>query len=310
MKADEAIRLAVLIPVYNSLNYTKTALINLGESIKQAEFSNIDHQIQILVFDDGSSDHTFEYVSKYHQGIILFRGDGNNWWGGSINRMAHIAFEKLMCTHILLWNNDITIKKDYFTKLLPILAKQDGTSLIGSKIFFADKPEIIWLMGGYFNPMTGKKTLYGFKRPDSPEFEKTIEADWLTGMGTVIPKAVVDKIGYLDSEHFPQYHGDVDFSYRAKCEGFKLRVSPQLKIWNCVQNTGMDHQLSFRKLIQSLNSIRSIYNVKKDIAFYHKHARCPLAYWALLDKYIRYFGNFIKQKLRSALKAYGKTSLH
>ncbi|MDP4228091.1 MAG: glycosyltransferase family 2 protein [Bacteroidota bacterium] len=310
MKADEAISLAVLIPVYNSLNYTKTALVNLSESIKQAAFSNIDHQIQILIFDDGSSDNTFEYVSKNYPGIILLRGDGNNWWGGSINRMAHIAFENLMCTHILLWNNDIIIKNDYFTELLSILAKQDGNSLTGSKIFFADKPGIIWLMGGYFNPMTGKKTLNGFKRPDSPEFERTIDADWLTGMGTVIPKTVVDKIGYLDSEQFPQYHGDVDFSYRAKCEGFKLRVFPQLKIWNCVQNTGLDHQLSFRKLIESMNSTRSIYNVKKDIEFYHKHVKSPLAYFALFDKYTRYLWNFFRLKLKPARKPHGKTRVH
>ncbi|MDP4187566.1 MAG: glycosyltransferase family 2 protein [Bacteroidota bacterium] len=310
MKADEAISLAVLIPVYNSLNYTKTALVNLSESIKQAAFSIINHQIQILIFDDGSSDNTFEYVSKYYPGIILLRGDGNNWWGGSINRMAHIAFENLMCTHILLWNNDIIIKNDYFTELLSILAKQDGNSLTGSKIFFADKPGIIWLMGGYFNPMTGKKTLNGFKRPDSPEFERTIDADWLTGMGTVIPKTVVDKIGYLDSEQFPQYHGDVDFSYRAKCEGFKLRVFPQLKIWNCVQNTGLDHQLSFRKLIESMNSTRSIYNVKKDIEFYHKHVKSPLAYFALFDKYTRYLWNFFRLKLKPARKPHGKTRVH
>lgn len=310
MKADEAISLAVLIPVYNSLNYTKTALENLSESIKQAAFSYIDHQIQILIFDDGSSDNTLDYVSKYYPGIMLLRGDGNNWWGGSINRMAHIAFENLKCTHILLWNNDIIIKNNYFTELLSILAKQDGNSLTGSKIFFADKPGIIWLMGGYFNPMTGKKTLNGFKQPDSPEFERTIDADWLTGMGTVIPKTVVDKIGYIDSEHFPQYHGDVDFSYRAKSKGYKLLVFPQLKIWNCVQNTGLDHQLSFRKLIKSLNSMRSIYNVKKDVAFYHKHVKSPLAYLALLDKYARYFGNYCKLKLRSAIKADGKTGLH
>ncbi|MDP4274410.1 MAG: glycosyltransferase family 2 protein [Bacteroidota bacterium] len=310
MKADEAISLAVLIPVYNSLNYTKTALVNLSESIKQAAFSIINHQIQILIFDDGSSDNTFEYVSKYYPGIILLRGDGNNWWGGSINRMAHIAFENLMCTHILLWNNDIIIKNDYFTELLSILAKQDGNSLTGSKIFFADKPGIIWLMGGYFNPMTGKKTLNGFKQPDSSEFERTIDADWLTGMGTVIPKTVVDKIGYLDSEQFPQYHGDVDFSYRAKCEGFKLRVFPQLKIWNCVQNTGLDHQLSFRKLIESMNSTRSIYNVKKDIEFYHKHVKSPLAYFALFDKYTRYLWNFFRLKLKPARKPHGKTRVH
>ncbi|HEY4788240.1 MAG TPA: hypothetical protein VIH57_19440, partial [Bacteroidales bacterium] len=115
-------------------------------------------------------------------------------------------------------------------------------------------------------------------------------------MGTVVHKSVIEKIGYWDQENFPQYHGDSDFTFRAKKEGFKLIVYPSLKIFNDITHTGVYHNRTFKSLKNSLKSIKSDFNLSKDILFYRKHSTCFIAYWSLFVKYFRYIGGFIKQK--------------
>jgi GT2 family glycosyltransferase len=101
--------------------------------------------------------------------------------------------------------------------------------------------------------------------------------------------------------NFPQYHGDSDFTYRAKLAGFRLLVYPQLKIWNDITNTGLEHKGSFSMLMRSLKHVKSYYNIRIDIKFYRKFARSPLAYTELVVKYGRLIGGFFKWKALNAL---------
>jgi GT2 family glycosyltransferase len=116
-------------------------------------------------------------------------------------------------------------------------------------------------------------------------------------MGTIVPREVYDKIGMVDEKNFPQYDGDSDFTFRAKKAGFPVMALPELVIFNDTSQTGMRHGDSFFKFYQSLVSIRSNYNFKKDIRFYKRHATSLKAYKVLAKRYGAYIGGFIKWKI-------------
>jgi Predicted glycosyltransferases len=287
-------KLAILIPVHNALKYTNEALVNLKSEITGSNWS-LNETIYIVVIDDGSTDGTANWIKEHHSDIELCYGDGNLWWSGAINAGAKHAFNGLNCTHVLLWNNDILTGPDYFSNLYNIIQNGNTSSVFGSKIYVKNE-NLIWFMGGIFSPCSGQKWMIGHKLPDSEKFNQITECDWLTGMGTVVHKSVIEKIGYWDQENFPQYHGDSDFTFRAKKEGFKLIVYPSLKIFNDITHTGVYHNRTFKSLKNSLKSIKSDFNLSKDILFYRKHSTCFIAYWSLFVKYFRYIGGFIKQK--------------
>jgi GT2 family glycosyltransferase len=121
--------------------------------------------------------------------------------------------------------------------------------------------------------------------------------DWLTGMGTIIPKKVIETIGYWDRTNFPQYHGDSDFTYRAKKNGFKVIVHPELILINDVKNSGIEHKGSFKRLLQLMTDLRSKSNFNKNWKFYSIHATSPLAYSPLLLSYFKILGGFFKWKI-------------
>jgi GT2 family glycosyltransferase len=230
----------------------------------------------------------------------LLQGDGNLWWSGGINSGVRYAIKNLGCEYTLWWNNDIITENNYFNTLFEIL-DNDHVEIAGSKIYYADRPNVIWSMGGIFNTKTGEKYMIGMNEYDSDQQNLVKEVDWLPGMGTVIHKSVYEKIGYVDNESFPQYHGDSDFTFRAKLAGFKIIVYPNLKIWNDKSNSGLLHDNKYKTLVNSLKSIKSNYHVGKDIHFYKRHATSIFAYQTLAVKYCYYVGGFFKWKILNTL---------
>ncbi len=267
----------------------------------------LTESVSIIVIDDGSTDGTFDWIKRHFPQTIVLNGDGTLWWSGGVNLGTRYAFQELDSEYILWWNNDISPSPDYLTKLIPIIVNK-GAFIGGSKIYYADKPNKIWSMGGIFDTRNGRKYMIGMNETDSDHYNKAIQVDWLPGMGTFIHKSVFEKIGYVDDKNFPQYHGDSDFTFRAKLAGYIITVYPELKIWNDKSNSGLMHQNSTRQLIKTLHDIKSNYHILKDIQFYSRYATSIFAYQTILHKYCYYIGGFIKWKLLNLIGLSKKAS--
>lgn len=292
-------KLAVIIPVHNGLKYTINCLNSLS---KQVQCTHHFEEIALIVVDDGSTDNTANWINQHHPEVIILKGDGELWWSGAINMGMHYALNQLHTDYILWWNNDIQADNNYLKNLGNILLDTRRAHIIGSKILYAHQPNILWSMGGRFSPKTGKKYLRGCLQPDGPNYQETETAEWLPGMGTLIPVQIISQIGYLDNTAFPQYHGDSDYTFRAWSSGYQILVYPELKIWNDKSQSGKNHNGSWKQLFHSFRAIGSNFNINKDLRFYHKHATSIWAYRALCRKYYMYLGSLIKKKLLSIYK--------
>lgn len=290
------IKIGILIPVFNGLTFTKDSLTRLYEVIPTSE----SIEFPIIVIDDGSTDGTVEWINGNYPKTHLLTGDGNLWWSGGINLGMKYALETLKCDYILWWNNDIAPADDYFAELGKIIQTHQPM-IAGSKIFYAHKPDLVWSLGGIFNTRNGMKYMRGMNQKDNPELNYIVDADWLPGMGTLLHESVIQKIGWLDEKNFPQYHGDCDYTFRARLSGFEIKVFPELRIWNDKSNSGLLHQDSCKLLLRSLRDIKSNYHIGKDVLFYRKYATSLLAYQTLVSKYCFYIGGFAKWKLLNLL---------
>ncbi len=266
----------------------------LGELTSHNEFKN--SEFLTIIIDDGSTDGTGKWLTDYHPEVLVLKGDGNLWWSGCVNVGAKYALENLKVDFLLLWNNDIIPASDYFIEIDKLIEEMGDQTLAGAKIFHFGKDKIIWSFGGLFNTRNGKRRMIGHGQPDSEVFSTIISVDWLPGMGTLIPIQTIQKIGYWDEKTFPQYHGDSDFTFRAKRAGFKIMVYPQLMLSNDKSSSGLTHGDSAQGLRMTLTSIRSNYNIRKNILFYRRHATSFLAYSFLISDYTRLVGGFFKWK--------------
>lgn len=284
--------IAILIPVFNGISFTQKCLNNLYGIF--STMGELARQFRIVLIDDGSTDGTREWVEQHYPDTVVLTGDGNLWWSGGINKGIEYTLQTLQCDYTLWWNNDIHCAGDYFINLLSLSERLPEHVIAGSKIYYADNQNVVWSMGGRFNPRNGEKTVKGMNEADSPVFDQETEADWLPGMGTLIHRSVYKKTGLVNAKEFPQYHGDSDFTYRAKLDGFIIRVYPQLKIWNDKTNSGLQQIDTASLLVRSLSDIRSNYHLGKDLLFYRKYANSPFAYLPLVKKYFYYIGGYFK----------------
>jgi len=288
--------ISIIIPVFNGLNYTKKCLKDLNEGIN---LSPEPSRFSIIIVDDGSTDGTAQWVQDNYPGTIVLQGDGNLWWSGGINKGTRYALDVLNTDYILWWNNDIVTSGEYFKNLYRLL-QQDKIMIGGSKIYYANSNRV-WSMGGIFDTRSGEKYMTGMNEPDNDKYSVIHEADWLPGMGTFIHRSVFEKTGMVDEVNFPQYHGDSDFTFRAKLAGYNILVYPELKIWNDKTNSAILHNNNYSQLIRTLNDIKSNYHIAKDILFYRRYSTSALAYKTLAFKYCYYVGGFIKWKLLNML---------
>lgn len=289
--------ISIILPVFNGLEFTKKCIRNLTDAIS---FSKIQSYIvNVVIVDDGSNDGTSAWIkAQSFKNLYLLNGDGNLWWSGSVNLGAEYAVNTLKSDFLLLWNNDIVAEDNYFNLLFQLLDSREAkNTIIGSKIYTDSELKTIWSMGGMFDPFTGEKFMKGFFETDNHQYDEPLDVDWLPGMGTVIPVSVIESIGLWDNKNFPQYHGDSDFTYRAKLQNFNIRVYPSLKIWNDVSNTGIKHNLSYKGLYRQLTGIKSNYNIKKNILFYRKYVKSYRAYFPLFRYYTKMLGGFVKWKI-------------
>lgn len=284
---------AILIPVYNNLDFTKKSVVGLLEVQKET----INGEIKIIVIDDGSSDGTYQWLKQNTPQIEVLQGNGNLWWSGAINMGAKYAIEKLNVDYIVLWNNDISFDENYFKNLFDLVDKTNRNTIIGSKILVKEKPDYVWSMGGRFNPRNGKYDMYGYYQKDGEQYKQVKNVDWLTGMGTIIPAEIVKKISYWNEKAFPQYHGDSDFTYRAKLAGYNIIVNPALILYNNTRTSGVEHRGSFKQLLRLTTDIKSKSNLSKNLKFYGLYSKSYLAYFALFKHYFKIFGGFFKWKL-------------
>ena len=292
-------RIALLLPVFNKLNYTITCLSSLYDEISH---NNLLDSFRIILVDDGSTDGTGEYVKHHFPFVTVVKGDGNLWWSGGINKGAEHAINNLRVDYLLLWNNDITTHNHYFVNLLRLLQKPDKSTIFGSKIYMNYENRTLWSMGGFIKPYIGKIGNIGYNKPDNHRFQQPLEVDWIPGMGTVIPVEVVHKIGYWDQVNFPQYHGDLEYTYRAKINGFKLIISPDLILSNDTRNTAIGHEGSFKKLLGLLHDKRSLYNFHINTIFLKQYGKGPFKYLHLFVSYSVLMLSFLKWKCLRLLK--------
>ena len=274
--------ISIIIPVYNRLEVTIDGLQKLTASLKEHNLSIKSHfNYEIIVVDDGSTDGTSKWIIENYPSINILKGDGNLWWSGAINLGVKYSIETLDSEHVILWNNDIFPQNNFFKQVEIEILKNNNNIILGSLILDS-KNDSIWANGGLFNSFTGRRSV--LKKLSNKRYSYV---DWLPGMGTVISKEIILKIGFWDQKNLPQYHGDIDFCLRAKNKGIDIIVCEEMVITNRTEYSSFVGS-DFNSFLKSLVMVQSRYCVSKEILFLFRHTKSPLWVYYLTRKYLGY----------------------
>lgn len=256
------ITLSVIILTYNSEKH----IIRCLESLLEVLGVQLDAgEIQVLVFDNKSTDNTPQVVKDFitHgkiKNVDIFKNDTNDGFAKGINTASKHAKGE----YLLFLNPDTEVMNDKIFEMIGQFDKGQKVAVVGGKIRdFSNSDEKsagkFYTLPNLFMMVLGLEEVCGIRY--SPQ--KISDVDFVSGGFMMVKKTLFEKAGGFDEKLF-MYVEDMEFCYRIKQMGFRILFVPNAIIKHLGQGS------SSRQF-----AVISIY---KGILYFAKKHRSPLEY--------------------------------
>ena len=220
-------RIAIIIVNWNRREDTLSCL----ESLARMTYP----EYRIILVDNGSTDGSAEAVRARFPQIQVIELPENRRFAGGNNVGLRDVLEK-GDDFALLLNNDTAVEPHFLDHLVAAAQRDVSIALIGPKILYYDRSNVIWFAGGVLKPTWGYVRHFGLRQVDDGRFDQSREVSFLTGCCLLIRRQVLEKVGLLD-ESFYLYSEDADYCLRASRAGYKLVFEPAAKIYHKVSSS-------------------------------------------------------------------------
>lgn len=246
---------------------------NLKDSLRETieSFRKVNYPgLQILVSDNASTDGSQEMVrSEFPEVHLLTREKGLGYAKGASLGLEFFA-DKVK--YIFSTTNDVEVDPQMIRRLVDYAELHPEAGVIGTKIFFFDRPNVIWHAGGRINPLHGHPRHIGWERKDHPRYDHARECDYVTGCGFLLRSEALKKAGYF-KEDLVFYAEDAELCYRIRENGYRIMFLPSARMWHKVETT-----LAKNRAVQLQYSTRnSLYLIHR-----HRVGLYPLSLWIYL----------------------------
>lgn len=240
----------VVIPNYNGEKYMENCLLHLIN----AKMTNTNHDFQILVVDNGSSDVSYSCCVSYANNNIikLIRLEENTGFCHAVN----VGIDASETEYVILLNNDTAVDVDFVIELEKFMDEHPDAFSASSKMIsmwandiIDDCGDLYCALGWAFGLGKGEKT---------SKYEKVAKVFAACGGAAIYRKEVFDKIGKFDENHFA-YLEDIDIGYRAKIHGFRNYFCPTAKVEHAGSAVSGSRYNAFKTDLSAKNSIYIIY---------------------------------------------------
>lgn len=216
-------RVLVVILCYNGIELTLDCLRSLREGAAGTD---------VLVVDNASTDGTPQIVrERFPEVKVLESGANLGYAGGNNLGIAH-ALEQGY-EFVLLLNND-TVVADGF--LEPLLAACDANLQVGAagpKVYYHDRPSLIYSIGGAVDWTRGASSMLGLNEVDAGQYDKAglIDVDFVNGCALLMRSAAIRQCGMLDAR-FGMYYEETEWCVRLARAGWRICTVPASRIWH------------------------------------------------------------------------------
>ena len=195
---------SLVIPTYNHLEDCLRPCI---ESILKNTNMN---ETEIVIVANGCTDGTKDYLRSIRSNSVRYI-----WFNDSLGytRATNIGIQQCDGEFVVLLNNDTVVldwqNKGDWLRMLELPFSDDRMGITGpSRLYFSPAEK-------YTGPRDGRS-----------------DGEWfVVFFCAMIKRALFDKIGLLDEVFSPGFGEDVDFCFRAKKNGYKVRQIPNDAEW-------------------------------------------------------------------------------
>lgn len=227
---------SIVIPNYNGASLLEKYL---PDTLRAIRFAQVDYEL--IIVDDCSTDGSVDFVRTRYPEAKLLVNASNRGFSHTCNRGIAVAEMKL----VLLLNSDVSLSKDYFSKLWRYFDDPDTFGVMSRIINSAGKTEDAARFLA-FSGMKFKATRFFYS--DDPT--KRTPTAYLSGANALVCRKKLVELSGFDEVFSPFYCEDVDLSFRAWRMG-----------WKCFYEHGVVCHHEVSKTIRSANSKKKLMSV-------------------------------------------------
>jgi GT2 family glycosyltransferase len=202
-------------------------------SLQKLDYPNFE----TVVVDNGSVDGSEEAIRASFPSVCFIQTGRNLGYAGGNNvgikhALSHGA------DYVWLLNNDTTVDPMALTALVETAQADPRIAFVGSKIFFYDKPNMIWCAGGTIDLAEGGRTDHpGMGQEDHGQFDSISDVGYVTGCSLLASRAAIEAVGFLPEEYF-LYFEETDWSLAAQRKGYRTVMAPASLVWHKYAEVG------------------------------------------------------------------------
>ncbi|MDF1516126.1 MAG: glycosyltransferase family 2 protein, partial [Anaerolineae bacterium] len=197
-------------------------------SLQKMTYANFD----LLLVDNGSVDGTATAVREQYPDVSVIENAENLGFPGGFNVGLRYAISQ-EADYIFMINNDTFVDPSLLDYLVQY-ANEPEIGMVSPKIYYAEKPNRIWSVGGIRHPLTYEMTAKGDNSEDLGQWDTVIDRDYLVGCALLMSRKMLEDVGLLDEGYFPIYYEDMDLCLRVRQAGYRLLLVPQAQMWHKV----------------------------------------------------------------------------
>lgn len=217
------------------------------ECLRSVEQSSV--QCRMIVVDNGSGDGSVEYIVQHCPQAEVIALPSNCGFAVACNQAIWLALRDATCEFIMLLNNDATIHPQAISELLRTAQANPEAGILGPKVYYRDRPDVIWYAGARRRMLLASDT--GRGHIDRGQFNQVRQVDYVFGCALLIRRHVFEQIGVFDEQFF-LYLEDLDFSLRVQRAGFALLFVPHAHVWHAGSaSTADNHEWRMFHLMRS-----------------------------------------------------------
>ena len=225
---------------------------------------------RLLIVDNGSTDGSEAALRGQFPDIEFIQTGSNLGFTGGNNAGMRHALQK-GADYIILLNNDTTVDREFVTALVAAAETDRSIGMLCSKIYFYDRPDVLWYAGASFHPWLGWGRHRGYNVPDRGQYDTVEETPRPTGCSLMVTRQLCESVGLLREEFFC-YAEDIDWGMRAANHNMKIMYVPSSRVWHKVSlSTG--GQASGVSLYYSTRNILSCLDTNRPLPFPLRHMR-------------------------------------
>lgn len=182
------------------------------------------HDAEIYVADNNSTDDSIAYLKEYFPGVKIIQNEINGGYAKGYND----ALKKINADVYALVNSDIEVTENWLKPVINAFQDDNNTAVIQPKLLdYKDKSkfEYAGAAGGYVDfmgyPFCRGRIFMNLEK-DLHQFDDVAHIFWASGACFFIKADVYHMLGGFDEQYFA-HQEEIDLCWRVQNEGFTIK---------------------------------------------------------------------------------------